>query len=513
MKMTLIADPKNPAEEIYNTIAENCEFYKDQSGKPYLIFYNATGYNLYYLSSKNSALSFIRRKVFDVYNRAVKRADIQIAFDTVCANAEEITDTVPVATRICDVDSTIYYNLGNTKGEIVKISASKPSIVASKKVKKVFFKDLLSAKEQKRPEVNRKYGLLDFIKEFTNVSEHQKILLAVYICSAFLPNIPHPIIIADGEKGAGKTTFVRLLNNLIYPSNNDVFVLPDRTENLITTLSNNYFVAFDNLGKLSSETLNIFCQVSTGGTLAKRQLFTDNSEISINIKRLLALNGIGLEISQSDVLDRSIILNLLRIDETQRKSEQDIFDAFNKKTPFILADIFSILSRALAIYPNLELGKLPRMADFCKWGYAIAEGIKEGLGEKFVEEYKENENVATELSVQENPLLESLREFAKKQDVWKGTPTELLRKLHDSYRQVYISRPLPASFPPTANALSRKLNNVSHELSKINIDIEIGRGSNRYIKVTKINKNPTVDVADTDESNSNREILLSSKEK
>lgn len=514
MKMPIIAEPDSSAEEIYNVIAENCEFYNDQNGNPFLVFYNSNMYNLYYLSSKALVLSFIRRMVFNTFNRAVKRTDVQTAFDTICANAETVTKEIPVATRIYEVNDIVYYNLKNFNGDVVKITKDKPSVVSLKKVNSVFFKDLPSAREQKKPRLNSKYGVFDFIREFTNVPKHQELLLAVYVCAAFLPDIPHPIIIADGEKGSGKTTFVRLLGKLIYPSNNDVFVLPDRTENLITTLSNNYFVAFDNLGKLSPEVLNIFCQVSTGGTLTKRQLFTDNSEISINIKRLLALNGIGLEISQGDLLDRSIVLNLLRIDEAQRKSEQEIFNTFNQRVPFILGDVFSILSRAIAIYPTLKLKKLPRMADFCRWGYAIAEAIKQGLGEKFVAEYKANEDITTELSVQENPLLESIRHFAEKEGTWKGTPTELLKNLHNSYRAVYISKPIPSSFPQTANILSRKIKNVSHELSKLNIDVEMGRGSNRYIKITKLNNNSSADnddVDDTDESNSNREILLSSE--
>lgn len=59
--------------------------------------------------------------------------------------------------------------------------------------------------------------------------------------------------------------------------------------------------------------------------------------------------------------------------------------------PLILGNIFDILSKAIKIYPNVKLNKLPRMADFSHWGYAIAQALGD-LGETFLDEYKCNYN-------------------------------------------------------------------------------------------------------------------------
>ena len=57
--------------------------------------------------------------------------------------------------------------------------------------------------------------------------------------------------------------------------------------------------------------------------------------------------------------------------------------------PSILGGIFDTLSRAMAIYPTVKLDKLPRMADFARWGYAIGEALG-GKGQEFLSEYTAN---------------------------------------------------------------------------------------------------------------------------
>ena len=158
----------------------------------------------------------------------------------------------------------------------------------------------------------------------------------------------------------------------------------------------------------------MLCQASTGGTLIKRKYYSDNTEFYINIKRLVALNGIEIGVSQSDLLDRAILVRLQRIDETNRRTSEDLKFFFRSNLPSILADIFEILSKALEIYPKLSLSSYPRMADFSKFGYAIAEAIGTGNGEKFLEQYRDNMKLAVESAVEENPLLECVKHIVNR---------------------------------------------------------------------------------------------------
>lgn len=41
------------------------------------------------------------------------------------------------------------------------------------------------------------------------------------------------------------------------------------------------------------------------------------------------------------------------------------------------------MSKAMKIYPDVKLDKMPRMADFAHWGYAIGEALG-NLGQVFL---------------------------------------------------------------------------------------------------------------------------------
>ncbi len=484
MKIKGINNPQNSADDIFNVVVQVCDFYKDQNGELYLISPNGNGYTLQYLSRANDTKNFFRHLYFSTYNKMVKNADVLTAYDTTCSIANTCTEIIPVFTRVGQNEDAIFYDLLNGGNELIKIDKTSVSVVLKKNVKDMFFYRDSFLKEQQIPLAST-YGLLDFVNDFFNISHEQDILFVVYICAAFVPNISHPILIVEGEKGSGKTTLMKKLLDIINPVCKDVFVLPRNNDNLITVLGNNYFSVFDNVGTLSDEFSNTFCQASTGGTLVKRKLYSDNTELCVNIKRLVALNGINLEISQSDLLDRAILIRLERISEINRCSDKAIDTKFNGCLPSILASIFSILSRALSLYPNIILEEHPRMADFCDYGYAIAEALGEGYGIKFIEQYMKNIKFTTESAIEENPLLECIKYIVDTEGYWHGKASELLLKLKGLLPKVYIGRNIPDSFPKSANALTRKLNVYQHELKNMGIKITTGRSKERFVTISK----------------------------
>ncbi len=484
MQISLIHNPQGVPDKLYNIVAKSCEFYKDQNGELYMVSYTSTGYNLRFLSLKDDTKRLFRQLFFDHYKKIAKTADILNTYETVCAVAMNIVDEVPVYTRLAFFDDEIYYDLCNQQEEVIKITKEGVSIITKRNIKGFFFNQTSSMNEQAKP-VHSEYGIFDYVKENFNISEDLVLIFIIFVCTAFIPHIRHPILIVEGEKGAGKSTLMEKLLAIINPVKKDVFVLPSNIDGLITTLSNNYFSVFDNVGKLSDEFSNTLCQASTGGTLTKRKLYSDNDELSISIKRLVALNGINLEISQGDLLDRAILVRLDRISDTERRPNEEIDIKFRKCLPGILSDIFFIVSKALNIYPQIKLQNYPRMADFSRYGYAIAEAIGEGNGKIFIEQYKKNIKLAVESAIEENPLLECIEYIIDKEGSWQGTMTELLLKIRRVIQNVYIGKTLPMNFPKTANALSRKLNSYKHELANLGITLETSRSKERRVKLSK----------------------------
>lgn len=509
MKLKKIATPESVADKIFNLAVEKLEVFKDQNGECYVVIENS----VLYFSNTESIQNCLRNLYFNRYNKTVKNVEIKTAFETLLCCAENCKDVVPVAVRIYREGNTIYYDLCDKENHVVKCGINLHKIVALKG-QQFFFKRENTMKSQVIPnmdaDITKSFELLS---SFFNIDKNQDLLFIAYIVAAFIPDISHPILIIEGEKGAGKTTMQRNISSIIHPISKDVFVLPVDINNLVTVLSNNYYCAFDNIGTISPDVCNVLCQAVTGGSLSKRKLYSDNTEISINLRRLVALNGISMHIKQSDLMDRSIMVRLNRIDSFKRSTEESLKKDFQTALPDILGAIFQIISKTLIRLDKVKLKKLPRMADFAKYGYCIAESIQKGLGDEFIKQYEQNQQFATESIVGDNPVLECVKHIQEQEGYWKGNMTQLLHKMNEILPELYISRRLPHNFPTGASVLSRRLSTYKHDLEMLGINVEIGRGTDRYVIIGNPQEaNDTVDVddaVDTDDinNNSNLEVL------
>lgn len=511
MKIKQIDNPQDSADIIYNIAAEYCDFHQDQNGDMFLVSYIDNNYDLKYLSNSDDVKMFLTQLHFEEYNHTAKPFAVKTAYENIVAVANAYADKMSVYTRVGRSKDTLYYDLCNNDGEVIAIDENDVYIVYSNEVEDLFFRRDVMMKEQVEPIQNDEYKLLDFIDEFFNVDEDLKLLLAVYVCVAFVPLIDHPILIVEGEKGSGKTTFLNHLGDIINPTKKSVLTLPTNKSDLITALSNNYFAPFDNIGKISDEFANVFCQASTGGTMTKRKLFTDNTEYPIDFKRLVALNGINMGIAQSDLLDRAILIRLERFKDIEYKPLQFVTEHFNQHLPYALGDIFTILSKALKILPSVNLNTFERMGDFMLYGYAVAEAIKSGYGKKFCDDYIINRNLSSKAVIEENPLLEAIEFFAEKHNYWRGTATDLLKLLQQCLREKYgcTNSDLMRIRP---NAMSQKLKTHTHELKTLGIKVKVGRSKERYVEVTKNDTKqssiPTNSTIKNNPNTKNRKTLL-----
>lgn len=510
MTIKPIANPQTIADDIFNLAAEKCKVFKNQHGEPYLVYQDGQKNVVVFFNETEKIQQFLRKRYYTAYNRTVKSAEVKTAYETLLSCAECCEKETPVFTRVKQDNVTIYYDLADSEGYIVTSGVTGTLIVPENSTRTFFFHRDLTMCAQARPLLHEnEYTILDCVNDFFNIPDEQKILFAVYICSAFLSEISHPILIIEGEKGAGKSTALRYISKIINPVKKDLLVLPHDITNLVTVLSNNYFTAFDNVGIVTPDVANVLCQAVTGGSLSKRKLYSDNSEVCINIRRLVALNGISMQISQSDLLDRAIMIKLNRIDSTNRATEGELNEKFNHYLPNILGDIFSIIGKALEIYRKVKLTDYPRMADFCKYGYAIAEAICEGYGNLFIEQYTNNQKIATESVVGENPLLECVKYIYENEGYWKGTMSTLLLKMQQTLPEIYIGKSIPTGFPKSASSLSRKLNNHQYDFKILGINIQIGRDTDRYVVIGDESNKKSIQnniVDDIDDNDDNFEI-------
>lgn len=326
------------------------------------------------------------------------------------------------------------------------------------------FKRFNSMKQQIEPITG--IDNLDVLDKYINLrSEGEKLLFKVVTVTAFIPNIPRPLNIFYGEKGASKTTVVKMLNAIVDPNKKEIMTLPKKDEDLILAMYNTYMPSFDNLDSISNEKSNLLCSAITGASMTKRKLYSDTDETCISIKRPINLNGINIAGTNADLLDRALLFQLERIPEELRMTEQELWKMFREDLPTILGGCFTILSKAMAHMKIVQLPRLKRMADFTKWGYCIA--LAMGVdGETFLNAYDENGKNATDEVVDSNVVAKSILAFMKDKQRWVGSMSDLYEQIKATGK--YADDP---SFPKGNNVFGKRINELKSNIEEKGIKI------------------------------------------
>src|SRR5271166_2480207 len=100
--------------------------------------------------------------------------------------------------------------------------------------------------------------------------------------------------------------------------------------------NNGHLLAFDNVSGLSPWLSDALCRLASGGSVAVRQLYTDNEEVLFEAARPILLNGIEDVVSRPDLGDRAICLTLAPIGDTRRRPESELWRNFEIARPRIL---------------------------------------------------------------------------------------------------------------------------------------------------------------------------------
>lgn len=433
---------------------------------------------VYKINSKKFKM-WLTKKYYDETGKAPGSDAMNQALGVFEMKAIYEGDERTLARRCTKYEDNYYYDLADSNWRNVVIGKDGWKVVNDAPILFVRNKNM---KSQVLPVKYDDLSILD--KHYRYKNEEDAILHKVDIVTKFIPDIAHPIDVIYGEKGASKTTSMKKDRSIIDPSVRDVVSMPTSKEDLALILSNNYMPCFDNLDNITAEKSDMLCMAATGGGFSKRTLYSDDDETILYFKEPVSLNGINVVATRADLLDRSILLELERIPPEERKEERVIWEEFEKDKPKILGAIFTILSKAMAIYDNVKLDRMGRMADFTTWGYAIAEAAGIG-GEAFLDAYLNNQSRANEEAVESNPVAASVIKLMNDTNRWDGTVTRLLGELNRIAinENINIHSKLWAKEP---NVLSRRLKEVKSNLELVGIYYTIKHyGIGKKITITK----------------------------
>jgi hypothetical protein len=454
-------------------LASNAQYFSNELEECFAAIMNAKGNQILKLKSKKFKL-WLTKLFFEETSRPPSSDAMNQALNVLEMKALLEGEQHSLNLRVAEKNNSFYYDLGNDSWETVKVTSNGCTIQSDTPL---LFYRTKNTKAQLTPNFEGNIELL--LNHVLLKDREEQILFLVYVVSCFVPNIPHTILVLSGEKGAAKSTTMRMVRSIIDPAIRDLLAMPNSIQDLALILSSNYMPCFDNLDTLSAEKSDLLCTAVTGGGISKRTLFTDDEETILSFMRCVGLNGINVVATRSDLLDRSLILDLQRIDETDRKEEREVWSNFDRDKPSILGGALSILSKAMAIYPNVHLDKLARMADFTRWGYAIAEAAGWG-GDVFLEAYFNNINKSNDEAISSNPVAAAVKALMRSRSSWSGSVTQLLEALNKVSERELIDTH-SKYWPKGPNILSRRLKEVLSNLKSIGISFDIRHGGDSKI--------------------------------
>ena len=377
-------------------------------------------------------------------------------------------ERVALQNRIASDEGTIYYDLADAKWRAVRITGGGWEVVNDPPP---LFRRYAHQQAQVLPVAG---GTAETLFDFINIADPEiRLLFLVYVISCLVPSIPHPVCILYGPQGSSKTTTCRIIRQLIDPSVAAVSAMPERSEQLIQSLAHNWLAVYDNVSGLSRWASDTFCRAATGDGFAKRALYTDDEDFIWTFKRCAVINGINIAAVQPDLMDRSILIGLDRISAGTRRSESELWAAFDLARPKLLGALFTALSTAIREKPNLIACELPRMADFAHWGMAIAAGLGE-LSSTFLSAYDANIQRQNNEVINAHPLATVVVEFVDREGEWNGTATELLTAIDQVAERQHVNTS-DRQWPKQPNQLTRRLNELSATLHDAGIEVRVDR--------------------------------------
>lgn len=421
---------------------------------------------------------YLQKLCWDVYSIAPSSEAMKTAITTLAAKARYSGSQIPLNLRCAFVDGVLWYDLGDSAWRAVKIIPGGWEIVERPPI---LFRRFAHQQAQVLPE--RGSVTTQELLKFVNVSDKDKqLLLLVYMVAAFIPDFAHPILSVFGPYGSAKSNLGRLLRRIIDPSIMETTSFPKNVGELPQILSHNYALFFDNLSGLTEDESNALSKAVTGDAISKRVLYSDDEDHIYSYKRIVSLNGINRVGSMPDLLERSLLMELERIEPSARKTEEQINKQFEAIRAQLLAAIFDALALALAAYPTVEVKDPPRMADFTRWGMAIAQALDYSPADFFAA-YRKNMSSQNEQVLEDSEVAQAMRILMTKwkERVWFGSPTDLyIAAKKDA--GVILDSP---DWPKSPAAFMKKFNEVKTNLAEIGIKISQARGGGRIVTIEK----------------------------
>ena len=465
-------------------IGQEAELFHDEVGNAFARIRIAGHAEIHLLRSKGFK-RWLRIQYFTRYGKAPTGEGVDAALALLEALAVFQGERHELQNRVAQDGNDFLYDLTDDKWRAVRITAGGWSIESEPPITLRRF-----AHQAAQVEPSDK-GDLKLVLKFLNIRREDEPLLLTWLVAAFVPEIAHPIPDLHGEKGAGKTFGERVLRRIIDPSAMQSLTFPSELKELVQVLAHHYCPLFDNVDSLPAWLSDALCRAVTGEGFSKRELYSDDDDVIYKYRRVILLNGINVSSQRPDLLDRSILIRLDRIERSRRRPESEMWEEFERALPQIMAGVFDTLSSAMKIYPTLALARHERMADFTRWGAAISVALGYDA-DAFIDAYSNNVGAQSQEAIDGNLVGSAIVALMESQSSWSGSPTDLLQELETVAVSVGLLRKPPPGgvirqrgWPGGPHILMRRVNEIRSNLLDLGIEVTETKNNTRQIAIRR----------------------------
>jgi hypothetical protein len=377
-----------------------------------------------------------------------------------------------------DEQGVVYIDLADRDWRAVRIDAKGWSVIGDSPVRFVRTPFLAPLPE---PQPG---GSLGRLRPFVNVSDAEWPLYVACLLGFLRPDRTYPLLVVNGPQGSGKTVLTRQTKLLIDPSSVEPHSgVPSGADDLLLVAEQSWLQAFNNTSALDQEQSDLLCCLVEGTTRPKRTLYTDRALTLVNARRPAILNGISNVVVRGDLLSRTLLLNLVPPD--RRRTEDELWSAFDGARPLVLGALYDAVACALANLPQTFIEDPPRLHDFALWATAAepALGLRKGT---VLAALGANRQAASEEATGASPITPWLRLLLNERAdrCWKGTATELLNALTKKARDGNLPIGVVPGWPKIDSHLTALLNNLQPDLKAIGIYYRAGKtGGSRWVSL------------------------------
>jgi hypothetical protein len=235
----------------------------------------------------------------------------------------------PVYLRVGQHEGHIYIDTGDERNRAVEVSPQGWRVIESTECPVRFHR----GESQQPLPLPVAGGDLEQLWQLIPVASGYRRLLLAWLGFCLIPTGAKPILTLHGPKGAGKSTTATVLKRLVDPGMVDLLALVGDTQSIATNARRRLILAYDNISSLSTAQQDALCRVATGCSFTARKLYTDLDESYYTFVRPQILTSVDCVPSRSDLLDRCLLVELDRIDESLRLPESELWARFDELAP------------------------------------------------------------------------------------------------------------------------------------------------------------------------------------